>query len=242
MKPEGFLASLGAVTTRQVGACLRTIAGLGMIGAASALSLNAIDPDPDRDPDRIIVTSAQSSGKAQIEAPTRIDLPMPNRLNPEPISAPPAISGLDSQPSRQPVTVIAVTPTITETALPSCVTELAALTQGLALHFPLGGATLSDAEQGVLLEVGKKATACPDALVQIEGHTDSVGPDALNLKLSWRRAENTLAALEALGIETSQFEPVGFGARAPMAQGDASEDHLNRRVEFTVLKRPESGA
>ncbi|MCY4334544.1 MAG: OmpA family protein [Litoreibacter sp.] len=238
MKPVGLSTSFGAVFTRQMGACLVAAAGFAAIGSAAALSLNAVAPVQVDAPQPAVTKTVL------IKAPVPILMPAQTPERPEPIIAPlpqPAPSPAQATtPEPQPVTVIAVTPTISPKTNLSCVTDLAAFVQGKALHFPLGGAELTEDEKDVLQRIGEQAENCPEALVQIEGHTDSIGPDALNLKLSWRRAENTLAALDALGIDTEQFEPVGYGARAPMAEGDASEDHLNRRVEFKVLKQPVS--
>ncbi|MFL4469773.1 hypothetical protein ACERZ8_07800 [Tateyamaria armeniaca] len=42
--------------------------------------------------------------------------------------------------------------------------------------------------------------------------------------------------MRAVGIDVSRFEPIGFGARLPLAQGSAEDDDLNRRVEFDVRR------
>jgi len=42
--------------------------------------------------------------------------------------------------------------------------------------------------------------------------------------------------MRQIGLDTAAFEPIGFGARAPLSQGDASDEDLNRRVEFVVLR------
>ncbi|MEM7472492.1 MAG: OmpA family protein [Pseudomonadota bacterium] len=239
MRPGGFGSIASVVFARQAGVCAVALAGFALIGVTASAGLNAVAPQPATS---LSVKAPKVTDIALISAPQPLAMPAPDVQTPAPIAAPAAPAPKQPPaPAPQQVTVIAVTPTITQPSIESCVTQLAAFVEGKSLHFPTASAALTPDETEVLKLIGTQAQACPEALVQIEGHTDSVGPDALNLKLSWKRAENTLAALKALGIETRQFEPVGYGARAPLAQGDASEDHLNRRVAFTVLKRPEPG-
>jgi len=242
MKPNGFGAIVSALMSGQAGAIVLAASGFAVIGLTSALALNAVSAATTTQ----LSTTPRITDSVLIKAPQPLDIQIAAVPRPAPIAEPVVLADPATEASAasepQTITVIAVTPTIVEAALPSCVTELASFVEGTTIHFSTASATLTADEKEVLRGIGLRAADCPDALVQVEGHTDSVGPDLVNLQLSWQRAENTLAALEILGIETSQFEPVGYGARSPMTQGDASEDHLNRRVEFTVLKRPEPGA
>src|SRR5262249_52866371 len=47
--------------------------------------------------------------------------------------------------------------------------------------------------------------------LRVEGHTDSVGNDAANLKLSQKRADSVSSALIKAGIDPGRLEAVGFG-------------------------------
>ncbi|MDA8746927.1 OmpA family protein [Litoreibacter sp.] len=117
-----------------------------------------------------------------------------------------------------------------------CIDDLRVTAQSHTIRFGVGSANLEGTELPTLRKIGRMALACPEAILQVTGHTDSSGSDIVNLALSWQRADNTVAALAALGIDTAQFEPVGFGARTPSGQGDSSDEELNRRVEFVVLQ------
>lgn len=76
----------------------------------------------------------------------------------------------------------------------------------------------------------------PDIQVRIGGHTDSVGPEAYNQKLSARRAGSVKNFLLNQGIDSDRIETEGYGESRPI-RSNATEDgrEQNRRVEFTVL-------
>ena len=75
----------------------------------------------------------------------------------------------------------------------------------------------------------------PTMRVQIDGHTDSVGTDAYNQKLSERRANAVKSYLiDKVGIEASRLKSVGYGESRPAFPNDTPENRSkNRRVEFT---------
>ncbi len=68
------------------------------------------------------------------------------------------------------------------------------------------------------------------------GHTDSVGSDAYNQKLSVRRAEAVKAYLVSKGIEKNRIYTEGKGEKQPVASNKTSEGRAkNRRVEIEVV-------
>ena len=71
----------------------------------------------------------------------------------------------------------------------------------------------------------------------IEGHTDSVGSDAYNQKLSERRAASVVKALTELGVEKSRLKAVGYGESKPIASNETEEGKAeNRRVHAVMTK------
>ena len=71
--------------------------------------------------------------------------------------------------------------------------------------------------------------------VDIVGHTDSSGSDAINNPLSVRRAESVRDYLVGRGVAGSRISTAGVGASQPIADnGNASGRALNRRVEIYV--------
>ena len=68
------------------------------------------------------------------------------------------------------------------------------------------------------------------------GHTDSIGTDAYNQKLSVRRAESVKAYLVSKGIEKNRVYTEGKGEKQPVADNKTKEGRAkNRRVEIEVV-------
>ena len=68
------------------------------------------------------------------------------------------------------------------------------------------------------------------------GHTDSVGSDAYNQKLSVRRSESVKAYLVSSGIEKNRVYTEGKGEKQPVADNKTAEGRAkNRRVEIEVV-------
>lgn len=80
--------------------------------------------------------------------------------------------------------------------------------------------------------------ASPTMRVEIGGHTDAFGPDAYNLNLSRRRAENVRKYLIKGGADPSRVTAVGYGEGKPKDTNETMEGRrLNRRIEFTILQQ-----
>jgi len=76
----------------------------------------------------------------------------------------------------------------------------------------------------------------PATHTTVEGHTDSVGPDAYNQKLSQRRADAVKKVLtQQYGVESSRVNSVGYGKTRPVADNSTEAGRaVNRRVEAQV--------
>lgn len=73
-------------------------------------------------------------------------------------------------------------------------------------------------------------------IVEVSGHTDSVGSDAYNQTLSEQRANSVASYLIGQGLQRERFEVVGMGKRYPIASNDSEQGRaLNRRVEIRLL-------
>ena len=69
----------------------------------------------------------------------------------------------------------------------------------------------------------------------VAAHTDNVGNNASNKKLSDRRAESARKNLIENGIDVSRMTSMGFGASKPIADNSTEEGRqLNRRVELHI--------
>jgi len=76
----------------------------------------------------------------------------------------------------------------------------------------------------------------PQTTTVVEGHTDSVGPDAYNQKLSERRANAVKQVLtNQYGVESNRVQSVGYGESRPVADNATEAGRaVNRRVEASV--------
>jgi OmpA-OmpF porin, OOP family len=76
----------------------------------------------------------------------------------------------------------------------------------------------------------------PKMRVSIEGHTDSVGPEAGNMRLSQRRADAVRAYLTAKGVAADRLETAGYGPTKPIASNKTERGRAqNRRTEFRIV-------
>jgi OmpA-OmpF porin, OOP family len=72
-----------------------------------------------------------------------------------------------------------------------------------------------------------------DVRVSVQGHTDAVGSDAYNMKLSMRRADSVKRYLAGKGVAADRLATEGFGESKPVASNDTADGRAqNRRVEL----------
>ncbi len=77
--------------------------------------------------------------------------------------------------------------------------------------------------------------AHPGLNLEVEGHTDAVGSDAFNQKLSEARADAVREYLVNQGLKSEAVTAKGFGKTQPVASNDTPEGRQrNRRVELVV--------
>ncbi|MDF4202252.1 OmpA family protein [Maribacter sp. SA7] len=82
-------------------------------------------------------------------------------------------------------------------------------------------------------------TINPSIHIQILGHTDDVGSDTFNQKLSVRRAKEVVGCLTENGIQKNRISSQGFGSSKSIATNKTKAGRfLNRRVEF-ILSKPD---
>jgi len=81
------------------------------------------------------------------------------------------------------------------------------------------------------------------AVVEISGHTDTVGNAKKNKTLSLKRAQACRDYLISKGIEGGRITAVGFGGERPVAPNDSDENRQkNRRIEVVELQPPSADA
>jgi hypothetical protein len=76
-----------------------------------------------------------------------------------------------------------------------------------------------------------------EIVIELGGHTDSIGSDEANQNLSQQRVESVKTYLVEKGIATDRLVAVGYGEKTPIAPNATPEGRqLNRRVEVKILK------
>jgi OOP family OmpA-OmpF porin len=106
------------------------------------------------------------------------------------------------------------------------------------VNFDTGKATIKEDSEPVLDEVGNILARWPELRIEIGGHTDARGSDALNQRLSQARAKSVLDYLlnKFPELKPEQFSSKGYGETAPIATNTTPLGMAkNRRVEFKVL-------
>jgi outer membrane protein OmpA-like peptidoglycan-associated protein len=99
--------------------------------------------------------------------------------------------------------------------------------------FDTGSATLKPGADRSLQQVAAYLSGNVKAKVMIEGHTDSVGDDAFNQRLSEQRAQSVASRLSFMGVDASRVAASGLGEAYPVTGNDTPAGRQqNRRVEI----------
>lgn len=101
------------------------------------------------------------------------------------------------------------------------------------IKFDVNKASIKPESMGTINYLVKMMQEHPELKFSVEGHTDSDGDAAANLKLSEARAKAVMDKLIELGISKDRLTSKGLGETKPMVTNDTSENKAqNRRVEF----------
>ncbi len=111
--------------------------------------------------------------------------------------------------------------------------------------FGFNETNIQTSAEPILRKVADVINKYPEASVLIEGHTDSIGSNAYNLRLSRERAESVKSWLvQQGGVDARRVMTKGWGESKPAAPNenpDGSDNpegrQQNRRVEITVKKQ-----
>jgi OOP family OmpA-OmpF porin len=150
-----------------------------------------------------------------------------------------------TQPADEPVAAAAVEPAPQTQAAPAssappetldqCRSNLAALSAQNGILFRSGAAVLAEGTERILASIADAINHCPDAAIDVAGHTDSDGEAAANLALSVARAEAVVTALINLGVGPERLYALGYGESQPIADNaTAAGKAQNRRIVVSV--------
>ncbi len=138
----------------------------------------------------------------------------------------------------QQVAVVEETVMVEETVAPEPVAE--AVRVELDVKFDFDKAQVKSESMGDIQSLADFMKQYPQTTTVVEGHTDSVGTDAYNQKLSERRANAVREVLvNQYGVGGTRVNAVGYGESRPVADNATEEGRaINRRVEAEVEARP----
>jgi OOP family OmpA-OmpF porin len=106
----------------------------------------------------------------------------------------------------------------------------------LDVKFDFDKSVVKEESYGDIKNLAEFMNQYPQTSTTVEGHTDSVGTDAYNQKLSERRANAVREVLvNQYGVESQRVSSVGYGESRPVADNGTDEGRaINRRVEAEV--------
>ncbi len=158
---------------------------------------------------------------------------------PCPVPAPAAPVAAVSEPAPAPAPAPAYVAPAPAPA-PAYVAPEPAAPQKLVLegvNFDFDKATLRQEDMGSLDKDVETLKAWGDVNIEVAGHTDSMGSDAYNMKLSRQRAEAVRNFLITRGVSADRLAAKGYGESQPVADNATEEGRFkNRRVELAPLK------
>ena len=136
--------------------------------------------------------------------------------------------------TRAKVKVAEAAKTITAEA---CETRFSVISKTGAIYFKTGSAELDKESEPLLNSVTDIAKRCPTVKIDVAGHTDNVGGERRNQRLSEMRAHAVVNYLTDKGIGAKRIQSAGYGGSKPVVPNDSDEDRAkNRRIEFKVRK------
>ncbi len=138
----------------------------------------------------------------------------------------------------EPVEPKPVEPKPVEVVEPLCNVDFKALFQGDKILFETARAVIRERSYPLLQRIAGGLRECPDALIEVSGHTDSRGRDLYNQQLSEARAEAVIDYMKSIGVNSANLVAKGYGESQPIDSNESPETRINnRRIEFKELQR-----
>jgi outer membrane protein OmpA-like peptidoglycan-associated protein len=107
----------------------------------------------------------------------------------------------------------------------------------LRINFDFDKSIIRTDEFPTMFRVADILQTYPESKVQISGHTDNIGTDDYNMKLSEARMNSVMSFLQRHGLDSTRFfMPVPYGEWRPLTENRTEEQRFrNRRVEFLLF-------
>ncbi len=123
-----------------------------------------------------------------------------------------------------------------------CLARLDAILSENSIEFAAGSAEITAESAPVVNALAGVLRGCPEAVLEVGGHTDSSGSDSGNLTLSQGRAEAVMAAVRRIDLPLPGLTAKGYGEADPIADnGSAAGRAQNRRIAFKAASGGDEG-
>ncbi|MBI2819894.1 MAG: OmpA family protein, partial [Acidobacteria bacterium] len=112
-----------------------------------------------------------------------------------------------------------------------------------SIRFAFGSATLSKDLASELDQIAQQTKSSPDAIVVLEGRTDSTGDPAYNIQLGEKRLDAVVRYLVVeQGVPMQQIYKMSFGEAKPVASNDTREGRAQNRAVIVRVMEPDLNA
>ena len=106
------------------------------------------------------------------------------------------------------------------------------------IQFDFNSSVVRDESMIRIDELAELMERYPKLRLEIQGHTDNIGGEEFNQKLSDARAKSVMQEMIKRGIEEKRLRARGFGMSQPVAPNDSERNRaINRRTQFVVLAK-----
>jgi outer membrane protein OmpA-like peptidoglycan-associated protein len=125
-------------------------------------------------------------------------------------------------------------PQVTPAPAQACERAMADVVANSRIEFATKRSDIAERSAATLDALAEAAKTC-NGVIEVQGHTDSIGQRPSNLQLSNARAQSVRQALLARGLPEARITARGFGDANPIADNTTPEGRAqNRRIEFRV--------
>ena len=209
--------------------------------AAAATAAQGIPapPVPEHEPDAVAVAP---SAPAAVELAAAMPLKKPAAAVPDTKQAPPASdASVPPLPEHSPRFETAALPPSNIGPDADCVAAVRSAAGPVEVHFAHGLAMLDTRGKTLIDQLIGALNTCPDAALNVAGHSDASGQARRNLALSKRRARTVTSYMIHKGIDAGRLVAIGYGDKRPVAPNDTQANRAkNRRIEVAITARAAS--
>jgi outer membrane protein OmpA-like peptidoglycan-associated protein len=196
-------------------------------------------PVPEHKPEAVAVAPSAPVPVPESVAP--MPLKKPAAVVPDAKQAPPApapASAVPPLPGRSPRFETAALPPGNIGPETDCIGAVRAAAQPVEVHFAHGRAKLDSAGKSLIDRLIGALNTCPEAALNVAGHSDASGHPRRNLVLSKRRAHTVSSYMIHKGIDARRLVAIGYGDKRPVAPNDTQANRAkNRRIEVAITTR-----